>query len=332
MPTITATPTTHTCTVTLDGRVVTVTASNGKSCSIDLIRARQLGLTLSQLDLLDKARNAAGQTLDLTVADMKVLVALRDKQGAVKQVQQRTVHATANGVDQRTRVVSNGQGEVNRAEADLKRLEKAARTLAGDVYMLIYDIPDALSEVCPNPSGQLWPVGFRLNKSCWVLPQASLDSSTVRELLAHWANYPTVECHIIPYADRALTQIREIAAEKIRSRIVEIHTSFITRLDAASERLQRARAELDQVARETPDVVSQRDYDKVEAAKDNNVRSILKQSAAALEAALTCARLFDEEENVADLFQGLRQAINSQVLSFNALMAQKNGKRSNVRV
>jgi hypothetical protein len=332
MVTVTATPTTHTCTVTLQGRVVTVTAPNGRTCEIDLIRARQLGLTLSQLDLLDKVRNAAGQTLDLTVPEMKVLVSLRDKQGAVKQVQQRTVVATANGVDQRTRVVSNSQGEVSKAEADLKRLEKAARTLQGDVYMLIYDIPDALNESCPNPSGKLWPVGFRLNKSCWVLPQASLDSSTVRELLAHWSNYPGVECHIIPYADRALVQIREIAAEKIRQRIVEIHTSFITRLDAASERLEKARAELDQVSRETPDVVSQRDYEKVEASKDNNVRAILKQSAAALEAALTCARLFDEEENVADLFQGLRQAINSQVLSFNASMVQKQGKRSNVQV
>jgi type II secretory pathway component PulM len=293
MPTITATPTTHTCTVTLNGRVVTVTAPNGKTCSIDLIRARQLGLTLSQLDLLYKTRNA--------------------------------VIATANGADQRTRVVGNGQSEVCKAETDLKRLEKAARALQGDVYMLIYDIPDALSEVCPNPSGQLWPVGFRLNKSCWVLPQASLDSSTVRELLAHWANYPGVECHIIPYAERALTQIREIAAEKIRQRIVEIHTSF-------SERLEKARAELDEVAKETPDVVSQRDYEKLNTTKDNNVRSIIKQSAASLEAALTCARLFDEEENVADLFEGLRQAINSQVLSFNALMAQKHGKRSNVRV
>jgi hypothetical protein len=332
MPTVTLTPTTHTCTVTLNGRVVTVTAPNGRTCEIDLIRARQLGLTLSQLDLLDKTRNAAGQTLDLTIPEMKVLVTLRDKQGPVKQIQRRTVHATANGVDQRTRVVSNGQGEVGKAETDLKRLERAAKTLAGDVYMLIYDIPDALSEVCPNPSGQLWPVGFRLNKSCWVLPQASLDSSTVRELLAHWSNYPGVECHIIPYAERALKQIREIAAEKIRQRVVEIHTSFITRLDAASERLQRARAELDQVSRETPDVVSQQDYDRLNAIKDNNVRAILKQSAASLEAAITCARLFDEEENVADLFQGLRQAINSQVLSFNALMASKNGKRSNVQV
>jgi hypothetical protein len=332
MPTVTLTPTTHTCTVTLSGRVVTVTAPNGKTCEIDLIRARQLGLTLSQLDLLDKTRNAAGQALDLTVADMKVLVALRDKQGAVSQVQQRTVHATARGVDRQTRVASNGQGEVSRAEADLKRLEKAARTLQGDVYMLIYDIPDALSEVCPNPSGQLWPVGFRLNKSCWVLPQASLDSSTVRELLAHWGDHPTVECHIIPYAERALAQIRDIAAEKIRQRIVDIHTRFIKKLDNASRRLEKARAELDQVAKETPDVVSQRDYDKLSALKDSNVRAILKQSAASLEAALTCARLFDAEENVADLFEGLRQAINSQVLSFNALMAQKHGKRSNVRV
>lgn len=331
MVTVSATPT-HTCTVTLAGRVVTVTAPNGKACSVDMVRARQLGLTRLQLDLLDKVRNAAGQNISLTIPEMKVLVALRDKQGAVKQVQQRTVHATANGVDQRTQVASNGQGEANRAEADLKRLEKAARTLQGDVYMLIYDIPDALSESCPNPSGQLWPVGFRLNKSCWVLPQASLDSSTVRELLAHWANYPTVECHIISYADRALAQIREIAAEKIRQRVVEIHTSFIKRLDAASERLEKARAELDEVSRETPDVVSQRDYDKLNTTKDNSVRAILKQSAAALEAALTCARLFDEEENVADLFEGLRQAINSQVLSFNALMAQKHGKRSNVQV
>jgi type II secretory pathway component PulM len=113
---------------------------------------------------------------------------------------------------------------------------------------------------------------------------------------------------------------------------VEIHTSFIKRLDAASERLEKARAELDEVAKETPDVVSQRDYEKLNTTKDNNVRSIIKQSAASLEAALTCARLFDEEENVADLFEGLRQAINSQVLSFNALMAQKHGKRSNVRV
>jgi hypothetical protein len=52
----------------------------------------------------------------------------------VKQVQQRTVVATANGVDQRTRVVGNGQGEVSKAEADLKRLEKAARTLRGRLH------------------------------------------------------------------------------------------------------------------------------------------------------------------------------------------------------
>jgi hypothetical protein len=203
MVTVNATPTTHVCTVTLAGRVVTVTAPNGKTCKIDLIRARQLGLTLSQLDLLDKARNAAGQTLDLTVADMKVLVALRDKQGPVKQVQQRTVHATANGVDQRTRVVGNGQGEVSRAEADLKRLEKAAKTLAGDVYMLIYDIPDALSEYAPTrlvSCGQSVSASTRVAGCCrrrpWTAAQfgnCSPTGPTTLELSA--TSFPTLTGH-----------------------------------------------------------------------------------------------------------------------------------------
>src|SRR5947209_2849757 len=142
-----ATVTAHVCTVSLNPHapVLTITAPNGKVCLINLDRARKLGLTLAQMDLLSKVREAAGATVELTIPEMKVLVSIRDKQGAATQgpakgVQRKTVQATANGTDLGTNGTGNSSDEVGRAEAEVKRLQRAAKKLSGDVYMLIYDI------------------------------------------------------------------------------------------------------------------------------------------------------------------------------------------------
>jgi hypothetical protein len=85
---------------------------------------------------------------------------------------------TEQGMEFRT----SGHG-LDQDERRVNQLERISESTE-KMYMLIYDIPDKSDE--PNPSGLLWWFGFRLNLSCWGLPQRGLDSGRVQGLLRHW--------------------------------------------------------------------------------------------------------------------------------------------------
>lgn len=243
---------------------------------------------------------------------------------AAQAVADRTVLATAARAEQRTL----GRG-VDAAEIRINQLQQTCRTLEGEISMLIYDIPSNLDQECPNPSNMLWPYGFRLNKSCWVLPEKGLNAAAVQQLLAHWSHYPAVEVHVIPYAEHAKAQIRRIAGEKLREEIIRAHTSLINRLASASQRLADARAELDAAA-ERGEQISAEQYDTAERRRESDIRSILKKAGESLAASISCAEMFDETENVQDLLAGLRAAVSSELASFNAQMLAKGGKPADV--
>jgi hypothetical protein len=325
-------PQSWTCRLTKSGSVYTIASpSGGKSISVDVRAARKAGVTTAELDVLARLGEAK-DTVVLDRDEMLRLVAVRDKLGATQAA---PVAATANGtaqtVAERSINRSHGSGGSN-DEFRLTQLEGAAAKLENEtLYMLIYDIPSALGEECPNPSTTLWRYGFRLNLSCWVLPESSLSRAAVKELLGHWQQFPGVQVHIIPFAPEAQAQILQIARAKLAAEILRVHTSLIERIANASARLEAAKKALaEKEAMEGN--VSVRDYERASARKDNEVRSILKGSAEALNATIACARLFDDSGETADLITALRQSLIAEQRSFNAQMAAKGGKGSDVKV
>lgn len=248
------------------------------------------------------------------------------KQMMTKFVESKTNNATQDGIAGHRSSRVDGNIESLREEVRIEQLSKTIESCKGELSMLIYDIPSSKNQECPNPSSLLWWYGFRLNKSCWVLPEKGLNSSKVQNLLSHWKQHG-IEVHIIPYAEHALAQIRAIARTKLEEEIRRVHTSLITRIASASDRLQEAMTEL-----EAQEDTTQKERDLVASKRDNEVRAILEKSAEGLKASIACAEAFDETETVSDLIKGLRQAIRSEQATFNALMRQKQSKMSRVIV
>jgi hypothetical protein len=209
-------------------------------------------------------------------------------------------------------------------EAQLDQLQKAADGLEHKKFVLVaYDIHD---RACPNPAGVFWGYAFPLSESVWAFTTDSLSATAVTEVLAGFAECK-VTVDILPQAEETNEAIRNIARRKLAEKLVQLHTSLITRIANAAERLQAARAALDQSSKETLGMVTAKDYEVLDKISDNQVRGIIRGAAEGLEAAITSARLFDAEENVKDLKEALRQAIASEAASFNALMMQKGGKQ-----
>jgi len=234
-------------------------------------------------------------------------------------VQENSINATYRGLENQSR----GNGTTY-AEQRITGLENVIEQLKHEeLYMFQYDIATVKNKDCPNPSSLLWHFGFRMTLSVWVMPQSSIDHPVIQGLMAHWSEYEVTQ-YVIPYAERATSQIRKIAEIKLAEQIMEQHTSFIERLGSANDRLEAAIKALEECeATATAD-----DYEKIEAKRCNEIRLVIKSSIDKLNAAVDCARLFDDGGKTADLFAGLKALIASETLSFNAEMASNNGKRA----
>lgn len=256
---------------------------------------------------------------------MNVLVSIRAKVDTLKMTNgQALAQDTVSGTSDH-RSMNGPESYYNTAEEQrIKRQEQVNATLSGEIVMLIYDIPVVKNAQCPNPSHILWWYGFRLNDSCWVLPEKGINSPAVQELLTHWKQH-NISTYVIPYAEKALSQIRAIASEKLRQEIIRAHTSLIQRIGSANERLETARKEMEQKEKEGQEV-TEKDREKADSYRDNTVRSIIKAAGESLNASVSCAQMFDETESVESLLEGLRQAIRSEAEAFNAQMKLKNSK------
>lgn len=211
---------------------------------------------------------------------------------------------------------------IENTEVRIARLQEVINNISADGYvMLVYDIPTDKNDVCPNPSGMLWRYGFRMNLSCWVIPTRNMERARIKEELALWdAN--KIKWHVVPYADSAMDQIRGIAQEKLDEEVRRVHTSFIEMIATADETLKEKYAEFDAIVKEGGEVTTKQ-REKVESLRDNRVRTILRQAAERLNAAIECAEAFDTTEQLADLLRGIKTAHESYVLAFNADAKQK---------
>jgi hypothetical protein len=283
--------------------------------------------------LLTRHAPKVEQQIDLTVAQMKgfadlcgLVVVPPTNHTAVRQVEQAKAEqklvemaksSTCEVTEARISNRVNGYG-VDNAERRINQLQKVVKEVDQQYSMLIYDIPTSMNEECPNPSRTLWNYGFRLNLSCWVLPERGLNSHDVKELIALWKSHG-LETHVIQYSKEAMGQIREIARTKLREEIVRVHQSLIERIGNASDRYKEAEKEL--LSRATPATAA--DFERLEALRIGNVRGALTAAGQALEASVNCARMFDEEENVKDLLKGLRAAVASEKASLAFLLENR---------
>lgn len=261
------------------------------------------------------------------------------------------INATAQTVINRTnRIQAEGTGnrkrnrrtkaEIENARElpeanELERLQRACKTLeGGELVALTYDIPDCLKRECPNPSWLLWFFGFRFNKSCWYLPRASLETRCMKNLLSQWAQYPNtsttdepngVECDIIRQHPEEMAKIRKIARNRLERRIREIHTSLITRLDDADKRLQEAQKAHEQSRLNNTPPTTQEEARAI-LQRDGSVRNTIRSASDDLDAAISCASLFDDSEEIKDLLNGLRHAIRSHKNAQNAILEARGVK------
>ncbi len=209
---------------------------------------------------------------------------------------------------------------VDGMEQRVGRLADVVESAAQGYVTLVYDIPEKKRSACPNPSRTLWPHGFRLNFSCWVMPKERLAHADIVALLAHWKAHG-IRAHVIEYAESQMAVVRGIAREKLEEEVRRVHTSLIEGIIAADDALKAA---LDEEAPEGADELAKAEAD-IEARHDHKarVRSRLSQASRELDAAIGCAELFDEREALSDLFEGVRAALRSREGALQAATASR---------
>ena len=225
------------------------------------------------------------------------------------------------------------------AEVRLNAMELVS-TSDEDLYELNYDIPDATG--LPNPSNRctyrvpgqpadtperrvrtwtwpgMWHFGFRYSDSNWVLPQKSLEAASMKRLLALYQEAGVI-VNLVPYHPRAISQMREIARQRLIAEVRRLHESLVTRMIAAKARWDEAVKKMDEEA------ASRTQRHAAQVKDDANRRSILKDVAERLNGVVACCEAFEASESTADLLAGLRQVLREEVRLFNLNVAPRGG-------
>lgn len=92
-------------------------------------------------------------------------------------------------------------------------------------YLFVYDIPSNAD--VDNPSKQLRRLGFRINKSCWVILEEDIPYPLIAELVDNGAS-----CHTFRFDVREAGALRELAARELKR---ELSASLATARRKASE-------------------------------------------------------------------------------------------------
>lgn len=255
--------------------------------------------------------------ISLTMAEMQTMKSIIEKV---------TPMTTAQSLDQSNKVVLNGIASRTHSTANadainhehrISHLTNVLTACDEEYYMLQYDIPTVKADVCPSPCNLLWRYGFRTTLSVWVLPKSSLEAQEIVDLRTLWkAN--DIKVRVMKYDESEVAAIKEMAREELEGEIRRAHTALIDNIAAADDRLKEAMNIMGPISPAT--------LDKAEEYRDNQVRTHIKKAGEHLINAISCAELFDNTENVKDLLDALREAVNSQRSSFNVRMYAKGRK------
>jgi hypothetical protein len=258
--------------------------------------------------------NPSPHEQELTLEDLQALRDLYDRllNKTFEQAVEVTVQKTAAEAEFRTRATG-----LDYAELRINQLEATFQAGVDGYVLFIYDIPQKKNKECPNPSCLLWHHGFRLNKSCWVLPinEKGIRHKRVKNLMARW-NVHLIEQHVIRFHEEDNKKIREIAYAKLIEELGRIERSLNNAIIQADKKLQELL--------EDESVESE----KAEVLRDNKVRTKIRKSCEALEAATKCAELFDNFGRSKDLIAAKRLAVAAHAEIFNIDAKEKGIKEA----
>lgn len=181
-------------------------------------------------------------------------------------------------------------------ELDVLKKEEHIRTV-----MFTYDIPDA-SEL-GNPSKILRKIGFRANLSCWVIPLSFIPEDLLELYKANQINY-----WIVKFDESEEAKIRARAKVELEKEVSRIHGSLIKQIASADELLKKVMEQ---------ETVTEIQQSGVKTKRNQKISMAIKNSSEALDDAIKCATLFDEDMNMQHLFDGLRVVIESRKALFN---------------
>lgn len=297
---------TFACTITKTGNILTVLAPSGRDCKINLGLLDNAGLTSDEQSLVYGLEDE--KTADLTAAEMRSLVSIREKINKLvnKAMPQQAAQHAAQGISNRT----VGVGSIQ-AERNIDQMSRVFKTLKGDMWKLDYDIPTT-SEV-QNPSRLLWNFGFRSSESVWVLPDESKNHPTVQELFSYWRENG-ITFWTIRYHPDDMKVVKEQAHHRLCEEIRRQHKSLIECILAADTKLADDEKALDAQEQAATD----KERKAIISKRNNAVRSRIKIAWQELREVVKSAEIFEETEAIADLVDGLKKAIRAQAAAFNA--------------
>jgi hypothetical protein len=186
--------------------------------------------------------------------------------------------------------------------------------------------------------GGMWCYGVRQTKSVWIIPGRMLGNPGMQRLLKHWRDCGANACsdftvRSVKWDASEAKQVREWAVKEMDTQIRELHTSLIVNIDAADKRLADAlakQAEAEALVQAATPVVNTtglsgneqatiKERDKLIAARNNRVRTLIADAGESLALILKSAELFDVTECVSDLMAACRECIRQEGIAFNAL-------------
>lgn len=186
--------------------------------------------------------------------------------------------------------------------------------------MVVYDIPQ--KSHIQNPSDKLKRFAFRINLSCWIMPQYRLPFALIDSLKARGADVEVVRFDL--NEEKA---IRALAKKALAREVQELRESLADKLPEKMAEVQRM-IEANEHTSETGE----------EALKglDSFIKMRLWRAKRSIESAMEAATVFALTQDVSELFDAARADIAATNERFLAAHAQKtiesaNGKAQKAR-
>ena len=205
---------------------------------------------------------------------------------------------------------------VDDLERRINALKDAAETVSQDMWQMTYDIPSAVRDVTPEPTGFLWCYGFPMTESAWVFTGKNIEKEGMQRFLDYYREFPGVTITLVEVHYKQVQAVRDMVGNALMKLLRETHGTLIRTIDEADKRLTAAMKEAE----------TDRAMLEADRQRDNKVRSAIRAAADDLNLAVMCAEEYDASEQTIDLLKGLRAAIASSRAAFNARAATKENK------
>lgn len=173
--------------------------------------------------------------------------------------------------------------------------------------MLVYDIPQ--KSHIQNPSDKLRRFAFRINLSCWIMPQYRVPLALVDELKGAGADVELVRFDL-----NEEKTIRTLARKALAKEVQALRESLT---DSIPEKL----AEVQKMI-ETNEHATEQGQEKVKSL-DSFVKMRLWRAKRSLESAMEAATVFALTQDVSELFDAARADLAATNERFLAAHAQK---------